>query len=200
MIKELLVINCSVLVGLVLLLNFLSGVKIGGVNLPLLNPIVVISLILYLLWRLIKMATKNVVEIEDFSELGQSFNFKCDNKIYSVPPIPPYIAKRLIKNARELASKANAREELLKKLKDEEKEIPKEMMDEAESFYDFQIDFIITARIIEIDDVGEKLREVKKEDIEGSEEKGINGWSTQMVLKVFRRINDIISMEQEKKS
>lgn len=154
------------------------------------------------------MANLNLNQIEDFSELGQSFAFKCDDRIYCIPPIPPFIAKKLMKNARDFSQVNEVKEKQLRLIQeenenlpvDQQKPIPSELLEGMSSFYDFQINFIITSGIIEVNPEGSKIADVTKEDIEGSESKNIKGWSTQLVMKVFKRVNEIISVEQEKKS
>lgn len=154
------------------------------------------------------MANLNLNEIEDYSELGQSFAFKCNDRIYCIPPIPPYVAKKLLKNAREFSKGAEEREKIVKQIEEEnknlpddkKKNLPSEFIEEAGSFYDFQIAFIITSGIVEVNAEGSKIGDVTKEDIEGNEKKNIAGWSTQLVMRVFKRVNEIISVEQEKKS
>lgn len=154
------------------------------------------------------MANLNLNQIEDYSELGQSFAFKCNDRIYCIPPIPPYIAKRLLKNARDFSKGAEEREKIVKQIEednknlpdDQKKNLPSDLIETAGTFYDFQINFIVTSGIIEVNPDGNKISDVTKEEIEGNEEKKIDGWSTQLVMRIFKRINEIISVEQEKKS
>lgn len=169
--------------------------------------IVLVVIAIYFAWRL-KMATLNINQIEDFSELGQDYYFKCNDKIYSIPPIPPFVAKKLIRSGRDFSRKVEIIEEKIKMFQieneklsvDEQKPVPSDLLEESGSFYDFQINFIITSGIMEINTDGNKINDVTVEDINGSEEKNIKGWSTQLVMKIFKKINDIISVEQEKKS
>ena len=147
------------------------------------------------------MATLNQNQIEDFSELGQSFSFKYNDKIYSIPPIPPVTARKLLKNAREFSIRSSEREKKLKLFEeensllpeDQKRSIPVDLMDESENFFDFQVSFILTSGIVEIKQDGTESIEITNNDIE-------NNWSTQLVMRIFRKINEIISVEQEKKS
>lgn len=154
------------------------------------------------------MATLNINQIEDFSELGQDFVFKCNEEIYCIPPIPPFTAKKLLNIGRDFSKKNEKRDAIIKEIEEKNKDLPidqqipmpSEVLEDAGSFFDFQIDFIILTNPIRINEKGEKISDVTKEEIEGNKEKDIKGWSTQLVLKVFRRVNEIISVEQEKKS
>jgi len=146
------------------------------------------------------MATQNLNQIEDFSDLGQSFNFKYGEKTYTVPPISPVTAKKLIKTAREFSARSSERDERVKAFEesqkdlpeDQKKPVPSEMIEEVEGFFDFQVSFIILSGIKNstFEDGANNI--VTKDEIE-------NSWSTQLVMRVFRRINEIISVEQEKK-
>jgi hypothetical protein len=208
MIKEHLVISCLGLVVLVVLLSYCGNTLIlAWGDFPPELKIVLAVITLYFLWRL-KMAILNLNEIEDFSELGKDYTFKYDNKYFSIPPIPPFVAKKLMKGAREYSKEAEDREVKIKQFQKENEElpveqqkiIPIELLDASNDFYDFQIEFILTSGIIQVNESGSKVEDVTKEFIEGSEEKGITGWSTQLVMKIFKKVNEIISVEQEKKS
>lgn len=154
------------------------------------------------------MANLNLSQIEDFSELGQSFMFKCNDKIYCIPPIPPFTAKKLMRSARDFSQVNEARERKIKELQkinedlpiDQQTELPSDLLEGMENFYDFQINFIITTGVKEVNAEGITVGVVTNENIEGNEEKSIPGWSTQLIMKIFKRINEIISVEQEKKS
>lgn len=154
------------------------------------------------------MATLNTTQIEDFSELGQAFYFKYNDKIYSIPSIPPYVAKKLFSTAKDFSEKSEERNRKLEAFEaennllpeDQRKPVPAELLAEAGSFFDFQRDFIILSGIIEVNEDGNKIGDVSIDDITGNPEKNIKGWSTKLVMKIFRTINEIISVEQEKKS
>lgn len=143
------------------------------------------------------MATQNLNQIEDYSELGQSFAFKYNNKIYVIPPIPPVTAKKLLRSAREFSSKSADRDTQIKEFEESQKDIaeelrkpiPAELLEGAEGFFDFQIEFILLSNIVE----QSENKAVTKKEIE-------NEWSTQLVMRIFKKINEIISIEQEKKS
>lgn len=145
------------------------------------------------------MATQNLNQIEDYSELGQSFSFRYGNKIYTISPIPPVTAKKLLRSAREFSSKSADRDTQIKEFEESQKDIaeelrkpiPSELLEGAEGFFDFQIDFILISGIKESHK--DNLIEIGREIIE-------NEWSTQLVMRIFKKINEIISIEQEKKS
>lgn len=147
------------------------------------------------------MATQNLNQIEDYSELGQSFSFKYNEKIYTIPPIPPVIAKKLLRSAREFSSKSADRDAQIKLFEESQKDIaedlrkpiPAELLEGAEGFFDFQIEFIFISGVKEVEKDSNNLIDINKETVE-------NYWSTQLVMRVFKRINEIISIEQEKKS
>lgn len=202
----LLVISCSVLVVLAVLNGTAINLAWGDFPPELKSVLVVITFIF--LWRLMKMATLNMNQIEDFSELGQAFYFKYDGRIYSIPPIPPYVAKKLFSTAKEFSEKSEERDKKLKEFEaknsllpeEERKPIPSELIAEAGGFFDFQRDFIILSGIIEVNEECNKINDVSIDDITGNPEKNIKGWSTKLVMRIFRTINEIISVEQEKKS
>lgn len=154
------------------------------------------------------MATMNVNQFEDFSELGQAFGFKCNDNFYCIPPISPFVAKKLFNTAKDFSQKSEEREKKLKDFEEyndslpaeERKPIPSDLIAEAGSFFDFQIDFIVLSGIIQVNENKGKISDVTKDDICGNPEKNIDGWPTQLVMRVFRKINEIISVEQEKKS
>lgn len=123
--------------------------------------------------------------IEDFSDLGQSFNFKYLGNDYTIPPIPPSKAKKLIKISTELSKKPESNEELN----------PEDVSNSAEDMFNAQIKFIAEAGVRKIE--GETFVPVMSDEIE-------NEWSTQLVMKIFEKINGIIfgsvNLLQEKKS
>ena len=207
MIPVFLVISCLGL-GILAVPNIWTAITLAWGDFPPELKSVLVVITLFFTWRLFRMANLNLNQIEDFSELGQSFAFKCDDRIYCIPPIPPYVAKKLMKNARDFSQVSEVKEKQLRLIQeenenlpiDQQKPIPSELLEGMSGFYDFQIAFIITSGIIEVTPDGNKISDITKEDIEGSEDKNIKGWSTQLVMKIFKRVNEIISVEQEKKS
>jgi len=163
--------------------------------------IVLIVITFFFLWGVLKMATQNLSQVEDFSELGQDFRFKYNDKIFSIPPIPPMTAKKLVRSGREFSVRSAEKDKRIREFEAEnellpdnqKKPLPIDLLDEAENFFDFQVNFILDSNIIEINENNEKIGSITKENIE-------KGWSTQLVMRIFRRINEIISVEQEKKS
>lgn len=154
------------------------------------------------------MATMNVSQFEDFSELGQVFGFQYNERYYCIPPISPFVAKKLFSLAKQFSQDSEERDRKLKDFEiyneslpaNERKPIPSELLAEAGSFFDFQVRFILLSEIIEVNNEGSKIGDISEEDVIGNPEKNIKGWSTQLVMRVFKRINEIISVEQEKKS
>lgn len=149
------------------------------------------------------MATLEERKIEDFTDLGQPLEFRCGENVYSIPSISPAKAKKLIRMSREISKESTKREKQIKELEAEGKDIPEELYDSMDKLFDFQIDFIYSTGIKKIvtgkDDII-VLKEFPVEEIGGDEEKNIPGWSTQLISKVFKRINEVIIGEQEKKS
>lgn len=158
---------------------------------PPLLKFALIANTLYFLWRFVKMATLDTNLIEDYSDLGKPLQFKYNEVLYSIPTISPAQAKKLIKMSREIAKKASEREKIVKQLEEENKEIPEELMEEMDKLFDFQIDFIYQTGIKKIEN--DKFIEFDKEEINDT-------WSTKLIAKVFRRVNELIVGEQEKKS
>jgi len=201
MIQGLQVINYSVLVDF-LVVNLLFGVVLGGLLPPLpILLIIVIVVNIKLFWRFI-MATLEERKIEDFTDLGQPLDFRCGENVYSIPSISPAKAKKLIRMSREISKESIKREKQIKELEAEGKDIPDELYDSMDKLFDFQIYFIYKTGIKKVFEKGEDvtLKEFPVEEIAGDEEKNIPGWSTQLISKVFKRINEVIIGEQEKKS
>ncbi len=148
------------------------------------------------------MATLEERKIEDFTDLGQPLDFRYGENVYSIPSISPAKAKKLIRMSREISKESTKREKQIKELEAEGKDIPDELYDSMDKLFDFQIDFIYKTGIKKIFEKGEDvtLKEFPVEEIAGDEEKNIPGWSTQLISKVFKRINEVIIGEQEKKS
>lgn len=148
------------------------------------------------------MATLEERKIEDFTDLGQPLDFRYGENVYSIPSISPAKAKKLIRMSREISKESTKREKQIKELEAEGKDIPDELYDSMDKLFDFQIDFIYKTGIKKVFEKGEDtiLKEFPVEEIAGDEEKNIPGWSTQLISKVFKRINEVIIGEQEKKS
>lgn len=135
------------------------------------------------------MATVDVKQIEDFSDLGQPFDFTYLGNQYTIPPIPPARAKRLISISTKLGRK--------KKEEVENAETDFEELDKSASdMFIAQVDFIIESGIKKCNEEGTFVP-VDKSEVEEE-------WPTKLVLKVFERINGIIFgseiSSQEKKS
>lgn len=125
------------------------------------------------------MATMENVVVEDFSDLGQSFYFSYLGKNYVVPPIPPSRAKKLITISTELGKRA--------KFNDVEAtdEMNMEEIDKnAADMFNTQVKFISESGIQFIEKDGTN-RNVSMGEIEDE-------WSTQLVVKVFERVNGVI--------
>ena len=148
------------------------------------------------------MATLEERKIEDFTDLGQPLDFRYGENVFSIPSISPAKAKKLIRMSREISRESALREKQIKELEAEGKEIPEELYDSMDKLFEFQIDFIYKTGIKKVIKKGEDtvLKEFPVEEISGDEEKNIPGWSTQLISKVFKRINEVIIGEQEKKS
>jgi hypothetical protein len=187
------VISYSVLVVLVLLLNYGCVSAQEGVNSPPGLFVVLFVTTIYFFWRLI-MATldKSVNVVEDFSDLGQPFKFKYLDDTFIIPPIVPSKAKKLINSARAISKQAEEKEKKIKELQEKNEEIPASLLEGSDDIFDFQIDFIIQAGLKKETAEG-TLIDTKRKDLE-------DNWSTQLVLRIFKRVNEIIMTEQEKKS
>ena len=129
------------------------------------------------------------VNIEDFSDLGQPFDFTYLGRNYTVPPIPPSIAKKLIKISTEIGKKANIKENPDDVGIEEEKIDMEAISNDASEMFDNQIRFIAESGIKEIVKV-DNSEEVKYVPVPISEIE--SNWSTQLVVKIFEKVNGII--------
>lgn len=140
------------------------------------------------------MATMDSNVIEDFSDLGQSFYFNYLGKSYVVPPISPFIAKRLIKISTEIgknANKENIADNGIEKENIADNDIEnvdlESISNNASEMFDNQCKFISESGIKQIvadNDINNYVA-VTFEEIQ-------KNWSTQLVIKVFEKINGII--------
>lgn len=136
--------------------------------------------------------------VDDYSDLGKPISFAYLGITYTIPPIPPAKAKKLIKMSREIGEKSKKNEMLVKSFEDRGEALPDSLMDEMSNIFDFQMDFIITAGLMKV---------TYQDGVSGSfTTEAVNkafideNWSTQLVMKIFQRINEVIVGEQEKKS
>ncbi|MDY0313755.1 MAG: hypothetical protein RBR32_01630 [Bacteroidales bacterium] len=134
------------------------------------------------------------VGIEDFSELGQPFEFTYFKNKYYIGPISPFVAKRLIAMGREITNKAKENDKKLKELEENKQEIPEELAKDMEDIFDFQMNFIIASGLEKYNEEG-NLESVEKSELEKT-------WSTKLVTKIFEKVNQIVvgEIDQEKKS
>lgn len=140
---------------------------------------------------------ENVAVIEDFSDLGKPYYFLFNGCTYKVPAITSKTAKTVFKSSRELSQKALEKEKLIKEHEDNGTDIPSELLEEVSGVFDLQIDFILKTGIKKKNEDGTYVL-VKREEID-------EDWPTQVVSRVFKKINTIISGadvegDQEKKS
>ena len=145
------------------------------------------------------MADLNTAIVEDYSDLGQPIYFTYNGAKYSIGPISPKKAKQLIRMGRKISADSNAYQKKMEAMEEKGEEISDELFDEGDKLFGFQADFIsevLTKYEIDSETKKETKDLISKEEMMEEIEEN---WTTALVSKIFKRANEILLGEQEKK-
>jgi len=142
------------------------------------------------------MSVKKSEEIEDFSDLGSPIEFIYLGDRYFIPAVVPRKFNALVKMSKEISKKSEQVEKEIKRLQENNEEIPDALDNQLGQVFEFQIRFIIEAGLKKLDKETKVLSPVDFEECNDS-------WTNKLIGRVFKRINENMidsPVDGEKKS